>query len=188
MRLLSALFALVVLSGCAPPQPGAAPPAGPERVEIRAQDGGTNTSYDFVLTSSDGVISQTLASSSARAWSPLLEAYQEMGLPITSMEPEKGLVASQSGAARGRKVAGKALSRYLDCGRTGAGAPAAASYPVSLSVVTVLAPLGEGSVAVRTAVTGRAQDPVHNNPASSCSSTGRLEAEIADRLRERTGA
>lgn len=188
MRLLFALCALLVLSGCAPPQPGAPSSTHPERIELQAQDGGTNTSYEFVLTSSAGVVSHTLAASSTRAWSPLLEVYQEMGLPITSMEPEKGLVASQSGAVRGRKVAGAALSRFLDCGRTGAGVPASLSYPVSLSVVTVLAPLGEGSVAVRTAVTGQAQDPVHNNPAASCSSTGRLEAEIANRLRERTGA
>lgn len=186
MRCHPAAFALVLLTACAPPQPGLGPQNTPERVRVR--EDGTNTLYDITVTSNRGVATETLPVPVERVWPLLAEVYREMELPVTAADPERRLLASESGAVRGRRVAGSSLIRFLECGRSPAGGPLVATAPISLTVRTLARPLGEESTTIQTVVNARAQDPVHNNAPASCTSTGRLEAEIARRLRARLGA
>lgn len=185
MRDLPFAAMLVLLGACAPAQSALTSPNARELV--RVQEDGTGTLYEFDRTSNNRVSSHALAAPAQRLWPLLLEIYPEMGLPITAMSPEHQLLASESGAKRGRKVAGSSLVRFLECGRSPTGGPVAVSAPVSLTVKTLLHTRGD-STTVQTAVVAWAQDPIHNNPAANCSSTGRLEAEIAKRLDARLGS
>jgi hypothetical protein len=172
---------LIVLTGCSS---GLAPSNGPRQMEIRSGDMKTVSQFRFAVTPEDRVVSTSVPAPADRVWAAVEQAYQGMGFAVTRLDATHRLIGSEPSLA-GHRLAGQPLSAFLDCGVNAARAPIVNSYTVSLAVSTQVASQGDSSV-VETLVQARAQDPVHNNPSVSCSSTGRLESTIAGAVR--TGA
>lgn len=175
------LLATLALAGCASSGsavPASTTPSRPMRVDT---DAGV---MEFALNNGARAAEQPVAIAVQPAWTALQGLYSELGIPITVLDPEAHAIGSQNAAVR-RRLISTPLSVFLDCGRTAARTPIADSYAVNLTLVSQLQPESENGAVLRTLLQGRAKNPVNNDPAVQCSSTGRLEALIADRLRER---
>jgi hypothetical protein len=178
------LGTLVLLTGCASSNLGVAD--NPQRLEVRSGDMRTVSQFTFVLTPEDRVVSSGVKGTPEQAWTAVGQTYQALGLAVTRLEPAQRLIGSQPSVA-GRRLAGEALSAALDCGVNAAHAPIVNAYTVTVAITTKITPTRGDSTLVETLVQARAQDPVHNNPAVSCTSTGHLEARIAADVRQRVG-
>ncbi len=187
MRHFGLLAALLSLAGCAPSQSSIAPSGATRPVRLQTEDLMTTTTYEFNITPTDRVVSNSLAGAPERAWPYLVAAYQEIGLPINILD-EKTWTLGTLNASTGRKLMGQPLSTFLDCGRAGGGALRVQTYAVNVAVHTVLKRAGQESFVVHSVVQGRAKDPVQNNPPVTCSSTGKLEENIANRIRANLGS
>jgi hypothetical protein len=87
-----------------------------------------------------------------------------------------------------RQLARKPLSQYLDCGSNLTGL-IANSYRVSLNVSSTLTPGPQGGSTLQTSVSASATSPQGASSAPvSCSTTGRLEADLAQLVRAAAGA
>lgn len=182
MRNVLPSLALLILTGCAASTTGnsAAAPGPPPRVDqvgngydVRIDDGGATSTF-------------TLSAAPEAAWTALLAAYQKMGIPLSSVDAGQR-IASADVAVR-RKLAGKSLSEYLDCGSNLTGL-VANSYRVRLRVSSALKAGPQGGSALQTSVSASATSPQGASSAPvNCATTGRLEAELAQLVRGGGGA
>jgi hypothetical protein len=120
-----------------------------------------------------------------RVWSLLPLAYDALGLPLTTLDTQRRVIAAGGVRAQGR-LRSTPLSRYLECGAAIGGVPLADSYLVMLDVQTQLVPSGDGARAgLNTAVraTARSASTGSNTPVN-CTSTGTLERRVAEMVRE----
>jgi hypothetical protein len=174
------LLALVaLLPACA--SSGLTSSSAPVRSQVETSDGLTSTTYEFSVTSDDRVAETVVAGAPDAHWPRLAAAYEKLGLQLVHVDGGRRMLQGQAVARSGR-VAGTRVSQLVDCGYTAARAAIADRYAVTITVSTQLVPAAGGTT-VQTLVKASAQDPVHNNPAVSCSSRGHLETSIADALR-----
>jgi len=115
------------------------------------------------------------------AWQVLAEVYDELGIPVTESDP----VAHQLGNAgyRARRIEGRRLSRYLECGFR-IGIPNADVFDVTLRVVTRLTPVAD-STRVFTTVDATGKPRGEAGSRVHCGSRGSLELRIVELLAER---
>lgn len=108
----------------------------------------------------------------------LPQVYEMLGIPDHGVNPE----GTQYGnlGFRARRIEGKRLSNYIDCGMGPTAIPKADDYQVTLSVLTRLTPGEDGGTMVVTTVeaTGKPR-AVSGNPVY-CQSKGTLEKRLAD--------
>ncbi|HET7275447.1 MAG TPA: hypothetical protein VFI91_09820 [Longimicrobiaceae bacterium] len=117
------------------------------------------------------------------AWAALPSVYAELGIDIGTMISAAHRIGNLEFIAT-RRLGGVRLDEYFRCGRTSAGASAANSYRLYISILTDLAPVSAGETEVHTLAqasarsnSGASRDPV------MCTSTGELEGRIAEALR-----
>ena len=110
----------------------------------------------------------------------VVAAYRAKGLPVTTVNPEARLVGSVETRVR-RRIDGERISRYLSCGSTVRG-DRADQYEVYLTAVTQVEPLASGT-GVYTHVRAYATHGSLSGSRITCSTRGRLERELLDRLR-----
>lgn len=179
------LFLLLVLAtaACASSEPSLTPKSVPEApTRIRSEGGAqAGVTYEMMITSDARASSDLIPATVVRAWPELLRVYGELNVPVTVLDTTKHLVGNQNASVK-RKLAGESLSKFLSCGRTPARALAADQYDVNMTVISLLKPSGENDATLETLVTGRAKNPVNNDPAARCKSTGTLEARIANQV------
>lgn len=178
MQLPPVLLAITLMA-CQTAQPGVRPESQPQTTRIASGDASTMILYEFTTAPASRVFTDAIPASMARVWASLPGVYQALGLAVTRLDDGRHAIGSQEHISRGRKIMGVRVGEIVECGRTPAGAPAAESYDLTLSVSTALQSDGEQSTKIETLVDGRARDPVSNNPAVTCTSTGRLERAIA---------
>jgi hypothetical protein len=108
----------------------------------------------------------------------LPQVYEMLGIPDHGVNPEGTQYGSLS--FRARRIEGKRLSNYIDCGMGATAIPKADDYQVTLSVLTRLTPGEDGGTMVVTTLeaTGKPR-AVSGNPVY-CQSKGTLEARLAD--------
>jgi len=163
-----------IMFGCAPAGSGAGTgsPSGPTR--ILPTVGATE-----IQIAEDGPIVRVVASSPEQVWNALPTVYQSVGITGATADPAARVYGNRRLLARGR-LGGQQLSRYLNCGRTSAGYPAADVYRIQLSVTTLVRPAASGRSEVQTEVTasGKSTEGTSTDPVR-CASTGALEARIA---------
>lgn len=126
----------------------------------------------------------TLIGDAADLYRHLLAAYEELGIPLTTVNVD-ALLAGVVGERVGNRLAGGRLSRFLDCGRTNTGR-IADQYQVYVTAVTQLMDLEDGSVGVYSHVRGTAVQGGYVGSEIRCVSTGRLEREIAAAIQLRS--
>jgi hypothetical protein len=182
MHRLLVVAAATLLAGCAA---GMTTANGPRQVVIQSGDLKTFTAFTFSVTPEDRVVSTSVAAPADRVWAAVEQAYQGLGLAVTRLDAAHHVIGSQPSLA-GHRLAGQPLSAFLDCGVNAARAPIVNTYTVTLALTTQVSATGDSS-RVETLVQARAQDPVHNNPAVSCTSTGKLESTLGGAVLARAG-
>jgi hypothetical protein len=111
-------------------------------------------------------------------WLALPRVYELLGIPDAGADSEQMTFGNPG--YRARRVEGKRLSNYIDCGMGSTAIPKADDYQVTLSVLTRLTPGEDGGTMVVTTLeaTGKPR-AVSGNPLY-CQSKGTLEKRLGD--------
>ena len=118
-----------------------------------------------------------------QVWNALLEAHTALGVPFASGSANEG-TATFRDSNRIRTVAGKAASRYVDCG-VGAAGPRADSYRLDVRVTHHFENANPNVTVLKTTLEAWARNPGISSDPVPCSSTGLLEREIAGMVQTR---
>ncbi|AHG88447.1 hypothetical protein J421_0910 [Gemmatirosa kalamazoonensis] len=165
------------------PTPANGPTVGaPEiarTVNLETRDGRLLVAGVEIHQSTDTFRGSEVGAPAAKLWATLPAVYDQLGLPINGVDAEKRAVAAVNLRARVQlnKVR---LSRYVDCGGAGSiGGRAADSYTVTFNVATQVVPLSDDRATVATLVQAFGQPSSNSGQPVHCTSTGNLEAQVA---------
>ena len=170
------IFMVLALAACgsaaAPPPPG---PVAEPRISISTAPGAMGA---VRMYNEPGVGVRHVNVPMDSVLLGLPRVYEMLGIPDHGVNPE----GTQYGNVRfrARRIEGKRLSNYIDCGMGPTAIPKADDYQVTLSVLTRLTPGEDGGTMVVTTVeaTGKPR-AVSGNPVY-CQSNGTLEKRLAD--------
>ena len=109
-----------------------------------------------------------------------VDALQFPGTP--SVDSANHIYATPQLKIEGRLYPEESNSRYLECGRTIAGQPAADEYLVIFKVLSRLTSTPAGETEIDIIVDGTAQDMKERSLAVRCHGTGRFEEAIIERI------
>ena len=108
-------------------------------------------------------------------------AFKELEIPVEAQDPRAGRIRNLR-VEKSRRLGGVQMSRYFDCGR-GFSGPNADVYRLTLAVSTWVEPGSADTRKLAVAVAATGQDMAGaRNDHVLCSSTGRLETRIAERV------
>ena len=181
MRSLMSLVVLALLASCA--SSGSSPT--PEIVTLTERVVATDT-YGTYRTTVDPTAKAHIPVSPSRAFAALKAAYDELGLPPSINDAATGRVGNTD-FWKTRKLGADPISTYLNCGDSIMG-PAADSYRVHISIISVVRPDGKGESELETALSAQARNmDGTTSDLVSCGTTGRLEQSIRQRLLDKLG-
>ena len=123
-----------------------------------------------------------MAASVREVWAVLPEIFDQLEIETTTIDPSQALFGNAG--YRARRIEGRRLSTYLDCGRV-MGREYADSYAVTLSVLVQLVTAADGRTVVRTILDAYARDPSTSSASVHCITWGSLERRIGDLVVER---
>jgi len=171
--LLPSLLMLVGGASCATTgsAPGSTPAPQSDRV-VLVDDAGTTYRTSVAPNAKAAV-----AAAPDRAFAATRTAFEELGIPVASADPNTGQVSS--GDFWKMRTLGKtSLSAYLECGRAATG-PIAELYRVYLNVSSVVRADGKGGSQLETSVTASARN-IEGTSSNrvACGATGQLEERI----------
>lgn len=172
-RTLAALC--VVLAGCAP--------AGNQTVSTRPPSlSQVQGGWDVRVDNSMAVSADRVEAPVDRVWAVLPAVYQSAGIEVASVDPETHTLGNLR-VRLPRQMGDERLGHYLDCGTTHMGTPVSEAYRVEADIRTTVVPV-EGGSELRTGIAAFAKNPTGTSEGTyTCSSTGRLEALIAETVR-----
>lgn len=141
----------------------------------------SGSTVDVHIPQDRAIVGNLILASPAATWAVLRKAYEDLGIPVT----ESSAASRTLGNPRflvSRRLGNTALSRFLSCG-AGIHGPFADNYRVELFVRSTVVPADEGASELHTYVEAVARNPEGtSNTAVPCSSTRRLERDIATRV------
>ena len=173
------LLALAALA-CAPPPPGAEPmPAGPSD---RVGRGGTRGA--ILIENERGVLTDVVDAPVDQVWSALTQVYRDLELPVSMQSFPDGSIVAE--AFRLTRIDGRRASRWVDCGTDMTG-PVADDATVTAFVASVIDAAPAGDTRIRTQVEASARRRDSATGDLHCTTTGRLEALIVERIQARLG-
>ncbi len=180
-----AAAAAALLAGCS----GNAPPATqtvrtPTSIMSTGQDGTVQRSIDTYHVV--GGMAHRANAAPDRVWEALPAVYQGLGIAVGTSIPDSKTIGNTK-LELSRTLAGQPLSSFLNCGEGATGTPHADTYRVTLSVLTLLTPAENGGTRVETRVNASAANRSIGSIVS-CSTTGRLEGMIAERIKTQTNS
>ncbi len=182
---LLSLVALLSLA-CASGNPGT-PEAGERgtNLNLQMQRGGPNLNLRTIANVD--VFHDTLSGSPDDLFSLLPEVYNDLSVPISSVNSEAHALGALEVRARG-DFAGERISRWLDCGTSITG-DVADQREVHVTALTQVEALEEapGVSGISVHVTGYAVPSGASGNRTGCGSTGRLERAVVAHLRELAG-
>jgi hypothetical protein len=170
---LAALIAATTACSASGTASSVARASGPAQRPVGTIDGA-----NIVITAASTPDVSTLAAPMAQSWNALRAAYDSLGIPVTSQDPQRRIIGNEAWKVR-QRIARTPLSRFLDCGSSQIG-PNADSYDVVLFVQSQLLPADAGSTKLSTIVEAQARPATYNQAWSRCSTKGALETRIAD--------
>ena len=179
LRATSSMALLMVTVACAPARPTANERPKPNPISV----GGTlaNPPAQWITSSpatmSKEGVSVILTVSVDEVYALLNEAYAAVGIEVSTVDSRTRTLGNASFRAV-RRLGSRPLTDYVRCAESAPGGLAAATRPVHLSVLSIIAPAEEFS---RLTTKVQATTSMSERPgAVLCSSTGMLEAEIAN--------
>ena len=141
--------------------------------------GGT---VDIHLPADRAIVENVILATPEATWTALRKAYEDLRIPVTEISAASRMLGNPRFVVS-RRLAGTPLSRYLSCG-AGLQGPFADSHRIELFIRSTVVPAEEGASEVSTYLEAVARNPEGtSNTVVSCSSTRRLEQEIANRVR-----
>ena len=186
MKRLVVLAAAALLAGCS----GNAPPStqtvrSTTSISTTGMEGSATTTIDSY--SDVGGSSHQVAAAPDRVWEVMPAVYQGLGIAVGTSLPDSKTIGNVR-LDLNRVLAGQPLSTFVNCGEGPTGTPVADSYRVTMALLTTLAPAGNGATRVETRVNASAVNRAVSGARVNCATTGRLEALIAERIKNQTGA
>ena len=176
----ASLLALLMVAGCAQRTTPTTGRDTPRRETMQVQ--GT-------LVQLEPTAAQTFAHDvpipAERTWALLPLAYEALGLPLSTIDPQRQLIAANTVRAQAN-LRGTRLSRYVNCGAGTTGVPNADSYSVLLDVQTQVVPTSDrahAGLATAVRAVGRPTS-TSSDTRVNCVSTGALERRLAEVVRE----
>ena len=171
-------FALVAAAaGCAssPSSSGPNTAPGPSERTLAVDD--QNIYRTTVLPNAKSPVPAT----ADRAFQALRLVYDELGVKPTMVDPNTGRIGNTNFWVS-RRLAGNAISTYLNCGDTFSG-PIANTYRIYISLASIIRPDGPTASELETAFSAEAQNMEGtSSDRVACGSTGRLEEQIRKSL------
>lgn len=156
---------------------GTPAPETVSRVGISGAAGGMGRAE---LHNAPGTGSRTVPAPLDSVWHVLPRVYEILGVPQAGAVSDQRLFGAYD--FRPRRIEGKRLSTYLDCGMGLTATPKADEYEVTMSLLTRLTPAGGGGTVAETLVDASAKPRgVTGNPVY-CQSNGVLETRVAELL------
>jgi hypothetical protein len=107
--------------------------------------------------------------------------FERLQIETNYVDPGRGTIGN--GNFRPRRLGGRSLSTFLDCG-SGLTGPYADAYAVRMSLLVQLGPAQDGGTVVRTAIDAYAEDRAVSARPIHCSSRGTLERQIVTMISE----
>jgi hypothetical protein len=173
-----ALVLLVFLAACATSEPDSVtmPPTRPASVIV------SGSTVEVNLPPHREIVTEAIQATPEVAWASLHKAYEDLGIEVKEANERLRILVNPRFVVS-RRLAGTPLSRYLECGR-GLLGHFADTYRIEMHIRSSVVPGEAGVVQVNTYLEAVARNPEGTSgTAISCSSTQRLEREIAARVR-----
>ena len=117
-----------------------------------------------------------------QAWSVLESVYEELGVPVETRDPRSRLMGNEGFLAR--RVEGRPMSRYIDCG-SGFSGPLADTYDVTLTLLTQLRDLDGQGTEVTVFLDAFARARATSSNSIHCTSKQSLERRVGELIREK---
>lgn len=111
-------------------------------------------------------------------WRVLPRVYAILGIPRPGGDAERRLFGAQGFEVK--RIEGKRLSEYIDCGMGPTAVPKADDYEITMSVVTQLSDGENGATMVETVVQATGKPRAVSGNAVYCQSNGTLEARVTE--------
>lgn len=129
----------------------------------------------------------TIAASATRVLATLKQAFEDVGIPATSVDPSTNQVSSGD-FYRSRKLGNERISVYLECGNSVTGI-IADEYRVYMTVVSQVRAAGPDAAELQTAFTAYARNiDGTSSQRVACGTTGQLEERIHQSILRRLAA
>jgi hypothetical protein len=175
MRPLPALSLLALLTalGCA--SSNASSPEAITRVDISSSEGLLGVTE---LRTSAGVAAHTLPAPPDSVWMALPRVYEMLEIPGAGTTPDQTMFGARD--FRPRRIEGKRLSTFIDCGMGPTATPKADEYEIRMTLVTRLVPAAEEGTRMETTLQASGKPRATAGNPVSCQSNGRLERRVAD--------
>ena len=123
----------------------------------------------------------------SRAFEALKKVYEEIGVPPGTNDPGTGRFGNTD-FWKTRRLANEPISAFLNCGEGFTG-PAANSYRIYISLISVVRPDGKGGSELETAFAAQGQNMEGtSSDRIPCGSTGKLEERIRKGVLLKLGA
>lgn len=165
------LPALVV--ACSSAQtPGAPPPSNTQTVKVAV---GPQETID--ITRENDVRTLELGAARDRVWTALMAAHDAIGTTPSVVDAGAGTASFVH--QNSRRLMGRPLSAYVDCGRSTSGARADI-YSVTIRVSQVVRAKGTANTTLYTVVSAWAKPIGTSGDAVQCFTVGSLEKKIAE--------
>jgi hypothetical protein len=172
------LLLLLLLAGCAAPDPDTVrlPATRPPSVIV------SGNTVEVHLPHDREIVTDSVRATAEAAWVALHKAYEDLGIEVREVNVD-ALTLGNTRFLVSRRLAGVPLSRHLECGM-GLLGHFADTYRIEMHIRSSVVPGEAGVVQVNTYLEAVARNPEGTSgTAISCSSTQRLEREIAARVR-----
>lgn len=151
---------------------------------MRIDVGGLSGAFDLRYVEDIAPAEDTLDAPVARLWDALPGAYVELDIPLASVNAEARLLGNDGFRAQGR-LGQERISQYIHCGRRMTG-DIADRYEVYFTILSQVQDVeGTGRTRIVTLVDATASPSSTSGNAVRCSSRGRLEQRIHEKLRAR---
>jgi hypothetical protein len=158
---------------CAGSHPrAAAPPSNTQTVKVAV---GPQETMD--ITRDNEVRTLELSAPRERVWTALMAAHDAIGTTPSVVDAGAGTASFLH--QNSRRLMGRPLSAYVDCGRSTSGARADI-YSVTIRVSQVVRAQGSGTTTVYTVVSAWARPTGMSGEAVQCFTVGALERKIAE--------
>ncbi len=173
------LFASLVVTACASGSSGrrpaspSAPAASPFHIEGAISSLGTTRILNDPRT-----VARTIAAPVAHVWGTLPGVYDTLGIADAGADEEAKVFGRLE--FRPRRLDGRMLSTFLNCGMGATAVPKADDYDITMSVLTQVKPGGDGATILATTVLASGKPRAESGNAVYCDSRGTLEARIFD--------
>lgn len=161
------------------------PSGGEAQSTMRVASGSGERAGQLTIVASDRPLVDRLAVPADSAWGVLPAVYADLGIDYKTLDQTRRVIANDALAVR-RQLGRVPLSRYVSCG-TANGRDNADSFAVTLSVRTQVVADSAAGTAVVSTVSATARSLLFDTGDVACSSTQRLEEQIAKLAKEKTG-